>query len=467
MADSPVTETATPSATRSDGSGRGFSAVIALAYALAFALGVLLDAGRVVPMLERQAAASDLPWLRSVAGGLRVASEASGLAALSGLESRAIAAFPRERRIGSVPAPADRRDAASRFVAERGQEPETTSGAGSPSGVGGTEFFQGDAPSGRPADEAVAGTDDACRDLPAPALSIMPFSSPANAALAAFRKATGTAGTSAAPVEGAPPAPNAGRNKPRILLVGDSMMMEGFGPVLQRALRARPDVDVIREGKYSTGLSRVDYFDWGGRLAELVRRDAPDLVVICLGANDPQDIIDESGKRHHADSASWAEIYQSRAENLLRVATAGGARVIWVGLPIMSKEPYSTRIRRLSNLQKAACASYVPSGETGRARFVDTLAALADENGAYAAFAPDPAGRAVRLRYKDKVHVTEEGGRRMTRRVLPFIFAALGLPERLPQPQTPLVTDAENRKDDRAGANAPRRMRLDRPGVRP
>lgn len=454
MADSPVTETASLSvADCSGGSDRRFSAVIALAYALAFALGLLLDAGRVVPMLERQAAASDLPWLRPVAGALRAASEASGLAALSGAESRMIAAFSLEGRIGAVPAPEDRRDAVPRAVAEQG--PQTAS-AGSPPGVEAAASPPEEAAApGKPVDAAVAGTDDARRAFPDPALSVA-FSSPANAALTVFRQATGTAGASAAaggtPAEAAPVA---GRDKPCILLVGDSMMMEGFGPMLQRALRARPDVDVIREGKYSTGLSRVDYFDWGSRLAELVRRDAPDLIVICLGANDPQDIIDDSGKRHHADSASWAEIYQGRAENLLRVATAGGARVIWVGLPIMSKEPYSTRIRRLSNLQKAACASYVRSGETSRARFVDTLAALADENGVYAAFAPGPDGRAVRLRYKDKVHVTEEGGRRMTSRVLPFIFAALGLPERLPQPRTPSVTDAKNRKDGRAGANTP------------
>lgn len=56
--------------------------------------------------------------------------------------------------------------------------------------------------------------------------------------------------------------------KPLVLLVGDSMMMEGFGPVLQRTLRKRPDLDVVREGKYSTGLSRQDYFVWPAQLEE-------------------------------------------------------------------------------------------------------------------------------------------------------------------------------------------------------
>jgi len=448
MPDSCVIEAEKPSpAGASRDPASRFPAVIALAFALAFALVLLLDAGRAVPMLERQAVAFDWPWLRPVAAGLRSVAEASGLAALSGMESRVVAALSPEWRIGATPAPGESQETSRSGVKSAPPVPGAAGesgvlGADVSAGMGGTDSQS----SARGTDPAGTGAPDADHADPDPLDSAsssvkkqagaVEFSvsalSPVDAALAAFRDATGTT-RSGEPGEVAPSLVKPGRTKPCVLLVGDSMMMEGFGPVLQRALRARPDLTVIREGKYSTGLSRLDYFDWGSRLAELVQRDAPDLVVICLGANDPQDIIGEDGKRHHADSASWAEMYRQRAEKLLRVATAGGAKVIWVGLPIMSKEPYSTRIRRLSDLQKAACASYVRPGEASLARFVDTLAALADEHGAYAAFAAGSDGRAVRLRYKDKVHVTEEGGRRMTRRVLPFIFATLGLPERLPE----------------------------------
>lgn len=459
MPDSHVIEAEKASPAGSSGEpARPCSGVIALAFALAFALVLLLDAGRVVPMLERQAAAFDWPWLRPVAAALRSVAEVSGLAALSDMERRVVAELSPEWRIGSMTAAEEnRKGAASRSGADldansgtrpapfASPAPGATEGAGVP-GAGGTDS---QASAHGEADPVGAGAPDADRADPEPRATApasefsVPASSPVDAALAAFRDATGAA-RSGEPDEAAPAPVKSGRAKPCVLLVGDSMMMEGFGPVLQRALSARPDLTVIREGKYSTGLSRLDYFDWGSRLAELVRRDAPDLVVICLGANDPQDIIDESGKRHHADSASWAEMYRQRAENLLRVATSGGARVIWVGLPIMSKEPYSSRIRRLSDLQKGACATYIRPGKASLARFVDTLAALADEHGAYASFAVGADGRAVRLRYKDKVHVTEEGGRRMTRRVLPFIFATLGLPEQLPEAKAASSADGGN-----------------------
>ena len=48
---------------------------------------------------------------------------------------------------------------------------------------------------------------------------------------------------------GLPPVRAETGRKPLVLLVGDSMMMEGFGPVLQRTLRKRPDLEVVREGE--------------------------------------------------------------------------------------------------------------------------------------------------------------------------------------------------------------------------
>ncbi len=47
--------------------------------------------------------------------------------------------------------------------------------------------------------------------------------------------------------------PDYGKKK-NVLLVGDSMMMEGLGPTLHARLRKRDNLTVHREGKYSSGL---------------------------------------------------------------------------------------------------------------------------------------------------------------------------------------------------------------------
>ena len=80
----------------------------------------------------------------------------------------------------------------------------------------------------------------------------------------------------------------------------------------------------------------------------------------------------------------------------------------------MGKEPYSTRVRRLSELQKEACETY-------HAAFVDTVKVLADAQGNYTTFKVDDKGRHIRLRYKDMVHVTEDGGAMLSAAVEPVV----------------------------------------------
>ena len=339
-------------------------------YALSFFLMLLLDAGRFSALLDRL----DIPPLAIAGDCIEKVAEITGAGPLARTESTLLNQLTPQKFVGSVSA-SQEQETVYRALQELQAHPSPTDASAPP----------------QPAPSQI-------RPLPEQALGTPTVQNPQD------EKESETV---------SPPIP---QHKPRVLLVGDSMMMEGFGPVLQRTLRKRPDIEVIREGRYSTGLSRRDYFDWPAHLKQLVERDDPDLVIICMGANDPQDIIDENKKRHHADSASWKEVYRSRAEQLLNIATSRGSRVIWAGLPIMSKEPYSTRIRRLSNLQKEACEKFPQ-----QAIFVDTKAALADSSGKYMTFMTDEKGRHVRLRYKDMVHVTEDGGRLLTARLLPFI----------------------------------------------
>lgn len=192
--------------------------------------------------------------------------------------------------------------------------------------------------------------------------------------------------------------------KGKVLLAGDSMMMEGLGPVLLRFLRGHGGVEVTREAVYSTGLCRADYFDWPAHMKNVVERHKPHLVIICLGANDGQDIVDENKKRHIAGTDTWKVHYRQRAKLLLAAAQSTGARVIWVGLPIMGKEPHGTYIKAVVAEQRAACE------ETPSSLFIDTWATLAGEKGEFLSFVQGKDKAHIRIRSNDKVHVTEAGG---------------------------------------------------------
>ncbi|MDR3176645.1 MAG: DUF459 domain-containing protein [Desulfovibrio sp.] len=232
------------------------------------------------------------------------------------------------------------------------------------------------------------------------------------------------AGFTSAPRSLPAPAPpvvsgGAGKGEKVVLMVGDSMMGWGLGHVLERALNRRPGIRAVRDTRPSTGLASANPFNWPGHLTELVTRHSPDLVVICIGANDGCNIVDQAKKRHVVGTPSWDDAYRQRAGNLLRIAQSGGAKVIWLGLPIVGAEQFARILRRVSLLQQAACA------DNGQALFIDNYLTLADSEGKYATFLTNKGNKPVRVRAKDKIHITTEGGGILTEFVMPAILKAL------------------------------------------
>jgi hypothetical protein len=197
------------------------------------------------------------------------------------------------------------------------------------------------------------------------------------------------------------------------------MMMEGLGPALTRALQTLGKVKISRDAKYSTGLSRRDYFDWSLHMAALAEQHAPDLIVISLGGNDSQDIVDVAQKRHWVGTPSWERHYLLRARELVAAARKNGALALWVGLPVMGNSPHARYTLQISRQQQAACSD--PSSEV----FVDTLPVLADPKGGYLTYAQSAKGVQTRVRQKDKIHVTDAGGDLLAAAVLPHAEAML------------------------------------------
>ena len=210
--------------------------------------------------------------------------------------------------------------------------------------------------------------------------------------------------------------PDYGKKK-NVLLVGDSMMMEGLGPTLHARLRKRDNLTVHREGKYSSGLSRPDFFNWFDSLPPMLETYQPDLLVISLGANDTQDIVIDR-KRYFIDTKPWEEIYLQRSKDFIALADNGKRRILWVSLPVMGKEPYFTRTKRISKLQEEA------SKDVPLAQFVN-IEHLLTENGKYTTFYKGKNNQSIRLRSQDLIHVSTEGGEILTDYVLPYVDAEL------------------------------------------
>lgn len=224
----------------------------------------------------------------------------------------------------------------------------------------------------------------------------------------------GSGGLSLPPAAGRSPKMNSEGvfNPGRVLLLGDSMMLEGFGPQLQRRLSAWPGLSVSRTGRYGTGLCRLDVFDWLHYFDLCLIQYQPDLVILTVGANDTQDIVDAGHKRVFLGSDEWNAIYADRVRELLRLAEMRGVELFWVGLPIMGREPYTQRVIAINKVAERVCQA------APNCRFWDSWLSVADAEGRYSAFLRDEEGKRQRVRAQDGVHLTEFGGGLMAEKFL-------------------------------------------------
>ena len=193
----------------------------------------------------------------------------------------------------------------------------------------------------------------------------------------------------------------------KFLLVGDSMMLVGFGPALENTLLEYKDVSVIREGQYSTGLNRIDYYDWFTKTDELIAEHKPDVLIVMFGGNDGQGIRDREGKAHELGTASWSEVYSQRVNVYLTRVSPKVKKIYWVGHPIPSTDNFMKKFSAMNPVFKAESAKFP------NAVYVDSWDRFA-VGGKYSQTIPDDDGLYQIAKQSDGVHVTDFGGKILT-----------------------------------------------------
>jgi len=190
-------------------------------------------------------------------------------------------------------------------------------------------------------------------------------------------------------------------NELRVVVVGDSLAA-GLGVYLEREFRPAL-VRVLRQGRISTGLSRLDYFDWMAAMRQIENSYRPDVVVVMIGDNDNQSLQSPGGQTvAEIGSFEWPRGYQRRVEELTRIGVDGGAHVAWVGLPIVQrKERWDVMQRQNDIFERVVDA-------TPNAVYVDTWDRFATRDGRYTPFYWEN-GRAQLVRAPDGLHFTPRG----------------------------------------------------------
>jgi hypothetical protein len=194
-----------------------------------------------------------------------------------------------------------------------------------------------------------------------------------------------------------------------VLVVGDSLgadLVIGLSRVLgdDRAFVLKADTRI------STGLARPDYFNWPRQVAADVRALRPDLVVVMMGTNDGQAVVD--GSRGYAlGTPRWRAAYRERAARIMDLVTSGGRPLIWVGMPVMASPDLSARMRMINGIVRSEARS------RPGVLFVDSWPLFAGGDGRYAAYLPTGSGGQEQVRYPDGIHLTPDGSERLARAV--------------------------------------------------
>lgn len=202
----------------------------------------------------------------------------------------------------------------------------------------------------------------------------------------------------------------------RILLTGDSLM-EGLGPQMQEALDGYKNITIIPIGKKSTGLSRPDFYNWPAVLEQNLKKHRPNIVVMWVGTNDPQNIYGKKGLGEPC-SIEWQKAYYDKLMEIVKLTRRYRARLIFMGPPVMDKEPLNSQLIVINRIMSW-------TSRNNRAGFLDTRRILADKNGKYRHRGILKNGKAATLRTPDKIHITAAGNDLVMDRLLPYMGAII------------------------------------------
>lgn len=203
----------------------------------------------------------------------------------------------------------------------------------------------------------------------------------------------------------------------RVLILGDSLGLD-LGGSLQNALANTGVVTATLDGKESTGLTRPDYFNWPAELASDLPKANPQVVVVMMGANDPQDFPGPPDIPF--GTPQWNQQYESTVVKFMQEATSTGATLIWVSIPPMQDPGLNARIDTVNSLQHQAAT------QVKNVIYISSASILGNAQGQYTAFLL-VGGQNVNVRTPDGIHITPDGANLLSNAVIQSMRTQIGI----------------------------------------
>lgn len=199
----------------------------------------------------------------------------------------------------------------------------------------------------------------------------------------------------------------------RVLIVGDSIGIDVGGP-LQNDLSNTGVATAFLDARESTGLTRPDYFNWPAELQTDLKSFAPQIVVIMIGANDPQDFLGPPDVPY--GSTQWNGLYAQRVSSFMQLAQSTGASVLWIGMPPMQSGQLTAEMSDVNAVVQQQAVQQHPAVD-----YLSTWTLLGTPQGTYTPFVTTSGGQVLNVRTPDGTHLTPAGGELVSQRVVNYL----------------------------------------------
>ena len=190
----------------------------------------------------------------------------------------------------------------------------------------------------------------------------------------------------------------------QIQVVGD-WLGEGLLGGLGEALSVNPvGAQLGRERYKLSGVMRKRFESELADLERTLSERKSHIVIVMLGVQDRYTLSRRA--LSSGGTAKWSAEFTQRVDQLIKTLKKDGRAVYWVGLPIMRRWADNERAQIMNKIIRER--AYLNG-----ARYIDAYASFIDEGGGYSDYGPDITGKVRRLRYRDGVHFTSAGYRKL------------------------------------------------------
>jgi len=220
----------------------------------------------------------------------------------------------------------------------------------------------------------------------------------------------------------------AGTDKPdttvRIAFVGDSIV-DNYWSGVTRIVAAnsclKNRIVIGRYARNSTGLTRGDKLYWPREVRRVEAAFKPTLMVVSLGLNDQQFIIDKTGHMTPWGAPNWADKYKAEIVEFLTEASATHAGVMLVGMPVMRDGGLNADVQTKNKWFTEAIASL----KLKDVEYVEPWQLNGSGPDVYSSYGRDHNGKMTLVRTSDGQHFTVAGEDLTAAYLWPKILSAL------------------------------------------